>query len=185
MSSNGDLRSVLHAIDLIVEEIKLLRSRGPTFRIIHRFRIPGSECLPGEEVFAVFLIYRGREYQLPLSTALLIVFDFLAKHSHIAQSAKQIEFGIRTDDFYCNHGMNATTMGRKLLVRQIPRSAVREHIKRLHRAIDQVFQEANLALDPRKVLLVEQTVSNEVHYRLRASCRLAHLDLNSRESRPL
>jgi hypothetical protein len=183
MSSSGDLSSVLNAVDLIVEEVKRLRSRGPHFRIIHRFRMPGSHCLPGEEIFAVFLVYRGREYQLPLSPAQLLVLDFLAKHSRVAQSAKQIELGIRMDDFYIRHGMNAKS--RSLLVRRIPRSAVREHIKRIHLGLDLVFREANLLLDPFKVLTIERTVSNEVHYRLRASCQWTHLDLTSLDSEPV
>jgi len=183
MSSKRDLSSVLNAVDLIVEELSRLRSRGPQFRIIHRFRMPGSHCLPGEEICAVFLVYRGREYQLPLSPTQLLVFDFLAKHSRVAQSAKQIELGIRMDDFYIRHGMNAKS--RSLLVRRIPRSSVREHIKRIRLALDLVFHEANLLLDPLKVLVIGETVSNEVQYRLKASCKWTHLDLTSRDSEPV
>lgn len=163
-------------MDLLVAEMNHLRAVGPHFRIVHRFRLPGSDCLPGEEVSAVFLVHRGREHQLPLSPTLLVLFDFLARHSRTAQSAKQIELGIRADEFYRQHAKNAT--GRCALVRRVPRSAVREHIKRLHRSLALVFQEAFLPLNPLSVLVVEKTVSTYVGYRLRASYRLTHLDLS-------
>jgi len=53
--------------------------------------MPGSDCLPGEEIVAVSLMYRGREYHLQLSLALRMLFDFLARHSRLPQSARQIE----------------------------------------------------------------------------------------------
>jgi hypothetical protein len=183
MPWRSDFASVSSTVELLITELKMLRASGPHFRIIHRFRLPGSQCLPGEEVFAIFLVYRGREYQLRLSPALLLVFDFLAKHSRISLSAKQIELGIRNDAFYSQHARNAK--GRTLLVRRIPRSAVREYIKRIHGALDVVFHEANLPLDPHKVLVVAQTITNEVQYRLKATCSWIHLDLTSGDSQPV
>lgn len=182
MSARNSLRPVLSTVDLLVAEITHLRTAGPHFRIVHRFRMPGSSCLPGEEVVACYLSHRGREYQLRLSPALLLIFDFLAHHSRIALSAKQIEVGIRADEFYRQHAKNAN--GRPALVRRVPRSAVREHIKRLHHALALVFHEANLSIDPRRVLTVDQTVSNLVQYKLRATCHWTHLDLTSRDSQP-
>lgn len=164
----------------MLAEARHLRAAGPDFLLVHRFRTPGIDyCEPGEEVFAVLLVQRGRKYQLPLAASQRLIFDYLA-HSNIAQSSKQIEIGIRSDAFYQQHGMNAKSG--KALVRQIPRSAVREHIKRLHRALVLVFQDANLPIDPRKVLVVTETVSNEVGYLLRATCRWTHLDLTAHDS---
>lgn len=183
MYSNSHFSQVLNTVELLMAEVRHLRSVGPHFRIVHRFRLPGSDCLPGEEILAVFLVFRGREYQLRLSAALLIIFNYLARHSRIAQSARQIEAGIRADDFYSAHAGNAR--GRKALVRRIPRSAVREHVKRLHHALSMVFHEAGLNIDPRRVLLVKETVSNEVQYQLRASFTWSHLDLTARDVQPL
>jgi len=182
LSSNSSNTALLNTVDLMLAEVRHLRAAGPHFRIVHRFRVPGSVCLAGEEVFAVFLSWRGREYQLPLSPTLLLLFDFLARHSRVAQSAKQIELGIRADEFYRQHGKNAN--GRPALVRRIPRSSVREHAKRLNHALALVFREAGLPIDPRIVLVVKETVSNEVGYRLRATSHWTHLDLTSRGSQP-
>jgi len=170
-------------VDLILAEVRHLRSAGPQFRVVHRFRVPGSVCLAGEEVFAIYLLWRGREYQLPLAVSQLILFDFLAHHSRVAQSAKQIELGIRANPFYREHAKNAS--GRPAIVRRIPRSAVREHVKRIHHALTLVFHEAGLPVDPRRVLLVTQTVSNDVGYRLRGTVHWTHLDLTARSYQPV
>jgi len=183
MRTKNSQSAVLDKVDLLLAEISHLRSAGPHFRITHRFRLPGSDCLPGEEVFAVFLIYHGREFQLRLSLAQRLLFDYLARHSRLAQSASQIEFGTRADEFYRQHGKNARS-GRAL-TRRIPRSAIREHIKRLRQALALAFREAHLLLDPQRVLVVKQTHSNEVGYQLRATCRWTHLDLASSESEPV
>ena len=183
MLSNSPLTAVLNTVDLMLAEARHIRAMGPHFRILHRFHVPGTDCLAGEEVFAVFLVWRGREYQLPLSPALLLLFDFLAHHPRIAQSAKQIELGIRADEFYRQHAKNAN--GRPALLRRIPRSAVRELIKRLHDALALVFREANLPMDPRRVVVAEETVSNLKLYRIRGTFQWTHHDLTSRDYQPL
>ena len=183
MPAKNNLSSVLNKVDLLVAEITHLRMAGPHFRIVHRFRMPGSSCLPGEEVFAVFLVYRGHEYQLRLSLTQRIIFDFLARHSRVAQSARQIELGIRADDFYKLHAKNAG--GRALITRRIPRSSIKEHMRRLHQALGMVFQEAGLAIDPWSVLIVQGTVGNEVGFKLKATCSFSHIDLTSRDYQPL
>src|ERR1035441_2466704 len=174
---------LLHYIDLLFAEMAELRSSGPHFRIYHRFRKPGTDCAPGEEILAVCLVHRGREYYLRLSLALRILFDFLARHSRFPQSARQIELGIRADDFYERHAVNATR--RKPLTRKIPRSAVRVYVARLRRALSLAFKEAGLRIDASSVLVSRQTVGNELGYQLKANCDWLHIDLTSQNSQPL
>jgi hypothetical protein len=183
MHARDSLTPVFEKVALLTTEMRHLRSVGPHFRIVHRFRVPGSICLPGEEIVTVFLIYRGREYPLRLSASLRIVFDYLARHSRLAQSARQIELGIRADDFYKYHAKNAG--GRAALIRRIPRSAIKVHIRRLRDALSLVFQEAGMGIDPGRVLITQETVGNEVGYQLKASCSWTHIDLNSRDAQPL
>jgi hypothetical protein len=182
-SMSDNLRWLMEEIDFLLAERKELSTRGPSFRIVHRFRMPGSDCLPGEEILVVFLVYRGREYHLRLPLALRILFDYLARHSRVPQSAGQIELGIRADDFYRRHAANGT--GRRAVTRNIPRSYVRVYADRLHQALQLAFQEASLRIDPRNVLMELKTVGNEVGYQLRANCDWAHLDLTTHESQPL
>jgi len=183
MPAKSSLSPVLNKVDLLVAEITNLRTAGPHFRIVHRFRMPGSACLPGEEIVAVFLAYRGCEYQLRISLTQRILFDFLAHHSRLAQSARQIELGIRADDFYNLHAKNANR--RTVLTRKIPRSSIKVHIRRLHQALGLVFQESGLSMDPGKVLIIQGTVGNEVGYRLKATCSWIHFDLTSRDCQPV
>ncbi len=183
MFGRNSLSSVLNGVDLLLAELKNLRKAGSHFCIIHRFRMPGSDCLPCEEIFAVFLVHRGREYHLRLSLALRILFDYLARHTRLPQSARQIELGVRADDFYKKHARNAT--GRSVLTRSIPRSAVKVYVKRLHRALSWAFQEANIGMDPGDVLIAQKTVGNEVGYQLKARCDWTHIDLTSRNAQPL
>ncbi len=176
MSSNASLVPVLDKVHLILAEIRELRSSGVQCRIVHRFRLQGSDCMAGEEIAAAFLLHRGREYRLRLSLALRIVFDFLARHSRLPQSARQIELGIRADDFYKRHAANATG---RAMTRKITKSAIHEYVLRLRRAFLLAFREAGLRIDPNRIVVAEETVGNEVSYRLRAKCEWIHVDKHS------
>ena len=184
MPAKDSLSPVLNTVDLLIAEMNHLRSAGPHFRIVHRFRMPGVfGCLPGEEVFAVFLVYRGREYQLRLSLAQRLIFEYLARLSRLAQSARQIELGIRADEFYNQHAENAG--GRSAVTRKIPRSSIKVHLTRLRQALDHAFHEAGMCIDPGAVLIVQDTAGNEVGYRLKATCSWSHIDLTARDCSPL
>jgi hypothetical protein len=173
MPTKNSWTPILKIVDLLIAEISHLRAAGPHFRIVHRFRLPGSDyCLPGEETFGIFLCHRGCAYQLRLSLTQRLIFDYLARHSGLAQSAHQIELGIRADDFCRFHATNVN--GRVALTRSVPRSSIKEHVKRLHRGLGFAFQEAKLRIDPRKVLVVQDTAGNEVLYRLRATFEWLH-----------
>jgi hypothetical protein len=111
------------------------------------------------------------------------LFDYLAHHSRLPQSARQIELGIRADEFYKRHAVNAT--GRTVLARRIPRSAVKVYVKRLHQALSLAFKEAGMRIDPGTVLISRRTVGNEAGYQLKATCDWVHIDLTSRSSQPL
>jgi hypothetical protein len=91
--------------------------------------------------------------------------------------------GIRADDFYKFHAKNAN--GRTVLTRRIPRSSIKEHIRRLHQALRMVCQEAGLGIDPRSVLIVHGTTGNEVGYQLKATCSQTYIDLTARDRQPL
>jgi hypothetical protein len=160
---------------LIAEELEVLlverrgqSVRGPHFRIIHRFNpANGAPCGPGEEVAAVYLVWRGREFQLRLSTVLRLLFDYLARHSRLFQSARQIECGMRESRFYARISDGS-------LWSTIPRAYVRVYIERVRAAIQQACEEAGLLLASDAVLVSEQTVMNEIGYRLNATVDWVH-----------
>ena len=166
---------LLHYCDLVFAERAALHSNGSHFRIEHRFHKPGTDCAPGEEIFAVFLAYRGQDHCLRLSLALRILFDYLARHSRLPQSATQIEAGIRATRFYSEHAINA--MGRETFTRRIPRSYIRVYIERLRTALENAIHEAGLPMDARAMLVTQDTVTNEVGYQLKASFEWFHVDV--------
>jgi hypothetical protein len=174
MSWSDDLVIVGRRVDVLLAELRQLGASGPHFRIVHRFREPGRDCGPGEEVAAVFLNHRALEIVVPLPLTLRLLFDFLAGYSHLPQSAAQISGAMHADPFYQKHGAYVRTGA--TLTRKISRSSVKEFIKRIRQALEQTFREANLAVDPRTVVVSERTVGNEVGYRLRATVEWIHVD---------
>lgn len=181
MFTNDELLPIIEEIDVLVAEIRELSSSGPHFRILHRFHEPGSDCAPGEEVAGIYLVHHGQEYFIRLSLALRLLFDYLARHSRLPQSATQIEAGIRADRFYiCNA---RAAMGKEKFTRTIPRSYVRVYIGRLRLALDDVFCESGLPMEAHAVLRSEETAMNEVGYRLMASFEWMHITLDKYMSR--
>ena len=70
-------------------------------------------------------------------------------------------------------------------MRRIPRSAIREYVRRLHKALALAFHEANLRIDPRDVLTVEESVGNQVLYQWKAAVEVVHFDLARADVQPL
>jgi hypothetical protein len=175
MSVNNDLERIIEEVDLLVAELRELNEEGPHFRIVHRFHTPGTHCAPGEEIAGIYLVHRGREYHLRLSLALRLLFDYLARHSHLPQSATQIEAGIRAERFYTEHAASMVETGK--LTRSIPRSYVKVYIERLGIALKCAFHWANLELATHAALITEETVMNEVGYRLKGVVEWFHIDL--------
>lgn len=167
-----DLRPVIYKAEALLLERSVLVSSGPRFRVIHRFRITGTICGAGEEVFAIFLLYRGLEIPVSLPLALRLLFDYLGRHCKVGQSASQIAAGMRASSFYRNHAMNSGELSR----RKISRSAVKEYVLRVRRALETVLKQASIPLDSSQVLVSEQTEGNEVLYRLRATVQCQHWD---------
>jgi hypothetical protein len=175
MFADDELMTIIDEVDVLVAEIRELNAEGPHFRIMHRFHRPGCDCAAGEEVAGIYLIHHGREFFVRLSLALRLLFDYLARHSRLPQSAAQIEAGIRADRFYSQH--TTTVMGKEKFTRSIPRSYVRVYTERLRSAIENAFNEAGLQMDVHGVLLSQETVMNEIGYRLKASFEWTHIDV--------
>ena len=167
-----ELEPVLHKVDLLIEELAQLAAIGPQFFIFHRLWQPETLCKAGEEVAAISLLHRGRRIPLRLSLALRMLFDYLARRRHLAQSASQIAVGITADPFCQLHGANS---GAKAdLTKRVSRTAVKQQIMRLRIGLSGAFREGGLMLDPTRVIVSETTLTNEVRYRLRAAVSWQH-----------
>jgi len=169
---SDEFSDVLETVDLLLCEREALGAGRIRLTIQHRYQLAGSDCLPGEEVSAALLAYRGREFPIRLSSRGLLLLDYLARQ-HLGQTATQITRAMQHDAFCRKHGVNA---GRVRLPREVARSTVKVHIERLRAALSQTFREARIPLDPYVVLASESMSSNEAAYRLRAVTTWIHLD---------
>jgi len=165
-----DVRPIAEGVDLLLTELASLSQEGPHLRIVHRFQTPGTLCLPGEEIWMISVVHRGREAYLPLSLALRQIVNYLAKTKHTPQSATQIAAGMRRSAFYAQHGMNSGVTSK----RKISRSAVKEYVQRIRKAFDLAFREIALDLDPKRVLVSKATMGNEINYQLRVKVEWIH-----------
>jgi hypothetical protein len=170
--------SLIEEVEFLDAERRYLAAVGPHFRIHHRLRQPGSICEAGEEVVGIFAVHNGREFHVPLSLALRLVFDFLAHHPHLPQSASQVQAAMRSDPFYAKHGFNAMRGGQ--LVRKITRSAIKQYVSRIRRALELTFREAHLSINPQSVVISKKTVTNEIGYHIRGTFQWVHTDLPER-----
>jgi hypothetical protein len=173
LRTNDEFADVTEIVELLLFELRALRAGRCRFRITHRFQDPGSDCAPGEEVAIVHLMSRGKEFRVRLSGSLLLLFDYLARHSHLPQTASQIVAGMRADPFFQRHGVNAASSVPQK--RKISLSSMKVYIERLRTALEQTFREAHIPLDPYAVLVSEETSSNQVGYRLRATSEWIHI----------
>jgi hypothetical protein len=172
LPTDNNIANVIAQAEVALLELRELCNNGPQLRIVHRYRRTGTACQPGEEVAAVLLVHRNQEIPVPLSLSLRIVLNFLAEWRRIPQSATQIAVGIHASAFYRKHGLNAGAP----LRRNITRSAVREYIQRIRKALGVAFASASLSIESKNVLVSEITMGNEILYRLRAAIEWIHLD---------
>lgn len=117
-------------------------------------------------------------------TLTLVLGDYLLRNRQFAQTASQISNGIHAGSFYSEQ-YATNGRGRRQRMRRIPRSAIREYVRRLHKALALVFHEANLRIDPRNVLTEEKSVGNQVLYRWNATVEVVHCDLKESYAQPL
>jgi hypothetical protein len=171
-STGGDLDVVLFHYDLGIVQTESLHHRGVRLVLVHRLGRTADRCTPGEEVSAAFIVHKGRDYNLSLSTALLILLDFLGRHRGIAQNATQIAMRLNNEPFYVRHASYAGG-GIKLGPRS-SRTSVKQRVMRLRKCLCECFAEAGIDLDPTEVLCSEKTDTNEVRYCLHANVSWEH-----------
>ncbi len=171
MDLNDRFLPVLREIDVLLAEAASLSASGPRFTIAHRFN-HSANCLPGEEIAYVALMYRSREFILDLSTTEKLLFEALARTRHFPQNASQIAAYMRSDEFFARHGANGLGIRSK---RTISCTAVKVYVQRLRLALRAVFETAGLRMDATRVLRTEET-AGPIGYRFRASFEWRHLD---------
>jgi hypothetical protein len=162
---------IVRGIELLLAEKRSLIAVGPQLKIVHRFWVPGTLCLPGEEILGVCWIHRGRELPLRLSLSSRILIDYLAR-CRLPQTAAQIEAGILVDTFYLRHGSNGKAGSQ---IRMIKKRAVKVFVQRVRVAFRLAFLQAGVRLDPRSILVSQATDTNVTTYRLKVRAEWSHV----------
>jgi hypothetical protein len=157
---------LVEAVEVVLTERRELEARGPCLAILHRLWNPQTICAPGEEIAAVHLVSRTRHCQLRLSNRGKVMFDLLARNSHLGINSQQIADLTRSERFYVFHGSNGSCV--RTLRCDLSRSSVRVYIDRLRKEIARAAAELQLTITPSNVIESLATNSRETLYRLRA-----------------
>jgi hypothetical protein len=168
----SEAEPIIRGFKLLVSERAQLAARGPHFLILHRFWKPETICTPGEAIAEIRLLHRRRQFPIPLSLRLMLLFDYLARHKPLGQSAGQIAAGLNIDPFVRAHGGYANA--NPSLSRHMSRTALKQQIMRLRAGLRHAFHESGLNFDPGRVLISKKTTMNEVRYQLQASVIWQH-----------
>ena len=146
----------------IEAERRQLRAHGPHFRIVRRVAGQATPNSSHGEAVAVHLVHSGQLFQVGLGTVLVRLFAYLARHSQVAQTARQIERGTRVDRLMGSPPGGKSASG-------IPRRNVRVYVGRIRVAIALALKTAGLEIMPASVLASDVTAQNEVAYRIRGT----------------
>src|SRR5580693_2823239 len=115
--AHSEVHLALFYYDLAIREIEMATLGQVKFVVVLRYPagVPtGDELrsgwrIPGAEIVSMWLVFRGEQYRLPLSTPHAIVFDYLCWNCSrgIGQSAAEIEAGLNEQPFYVYHASSA------------------------------------------------------------------------------
>jgi len=169
MYASDGTKRIIEELEYLETGRRQIRERGPHFRIIHRYNPQFTPCGPHEEIAAVYLIHAGNAIQVRLGTILLTLFDFMARHNQLAQTAVQIERGTRTGGPRRFNHASASDLTSGIL-----RRYVRVYIDRIRVALGRALREAVLDTEPAAVLISEETALNQTEYRLRGTFEWLH-----------
>jgi hypothetical protein len=175
---HSELDLIVFYFDLEMLGVESIQRRQVRLIIVHRRHNQAAEtvsagrCIPGEEVTAAFVIWKGKSYRLPLSTTHLILLDYLCRHRGVAQSAAQIAVGLDSELFYLHHGSNAR--GGTVVNARSSRTAVRKQVERVRAVMAELFEMKHLPLCAEDIICSQPTSTREVKYQIRAKIVFEH-----------
>jgi hypothetical protein len=172
MSDKKELRPIVEEIDYLLAERKQRAMECPRIVVVHGHHQPETDCLPGETVEQVSLVFASREFQLHLSPTGLLILDCLSRHRRTPLSAAHIERILSSDKFYLRHGANALN-GNNAVVRP-RRVTIKVYIQRIRVQFGKAIRKAGFSGTAEKLLVSEATDSNVVMYGLRVSVAFKH-----------
>lgn len=102
----------------------------------------------------------------------MLIMDCLCRY-RVPLSALRIEQIMNTDPFYVSNGANR--IDTRSLTARPDRRSVRILVHRIWKRLGIGFHELGLNLDPRAVLVAQETDLNTMVYRLRSTSEILHI----------
>ena len=128
--------TILRAVNSALYRKAELQQKGPIIIITHRLWVPGTCCMPGEEVARAGVLHKGQEIPLRASLQLRLLIDYFA-HQRFGQSAGQLAAGMNAQHFYGSHATNCR--GRVFPGVRATRNSVKQRILRLRDIFQELF----------------------------------------------
>lgn len=162
---SADLRPVMTRIELLFAERRALNEQGPHLKLFYR---PGDDrsSYTGEEIWAIAVVFRGKEVCLPLGDSMRHFMEYLCRTRHFPQSARQIATGVAGK---ASGTGNDRTARKRVIGRKVRYKAVKTYIARARIALDYGFSELSIPLRSDQVLVSQCSVSNQVLYQIRVN----------------
>lgn len=155
---------VLYCHEIAMLELRSRPRELVRLVLVHRYAHVPGRCSAGEECCGCWLLWRGKQYEIPLSATHLLLVDYLS-HQRGGKTAAEIADGLRMP-FYIHHGSNSPSHRSKPA--RTSRTAVRKQVQRIRAILAEFFAANRIALDPFQIILTESTSTLEVKYRLSA-----------------
>lgn len=83
---DNDLKLVLYCREIALRELRGHRHNVARLIIVHKYAYVPGRCSAGEECSSCWFLWRGRQYQIPLSVTHLLLIDYLC-HQRLGKTA--------------------------------------------------------------------------------------------------
>jgi hypothetical protein len=133
--------------------------------IVHEYQeIPGT-CMPGEEIGAIEILYRGKRYRVPLGVSHMILIDYLCRCRY-PEDAWFISAQLQLDPFAIEHGSNAP--GHQVRPARTSRTAVRQQIRRIRKVLAKLIAHEGLDFAAEELICSQESSTKSVRYFINA-----------------
>ena len=184
MNNKSQFCQLVEEVDFRLAHRRDLRERGVHLIVTHSCHIPGTLCAPGERIEDIALAGQPESFSLGLSPTSLLLMDCLCRYRR-PLTAQRIEQIMTTHPFYVQYAANGRA--RDQPAARPDRKTIRVYVPRIWSQMEKAFRCFGLSFNPEQILLVEDTDSNLLMYRLRATFEVLHIDcapsLKSKTSR--
>jgi hypothetical protein len=173
MSGRARFYELREQLEFLLAKHRGQRARGLHLIVTHLDQAPSTLCAPGEMIGDIAIGGVAEPHSLGLSHMSLLLFDCLCRR-RMPLTAIGIEQIMNTDPFYVHYAANR--IGGNPVIARPDRRTVRVYVPRIRRRIGIVLARLGLAIDPADVLISDQSESNVLTYKVKATVEVLHVE---------